>query len=108
MNPFKYIAVFILGGVIVWGLSTHGVGDTAVNVCDTVHKYSHNFLFELAIVLIIALLIWGIIALFLTSVPVAFVLIGLIICVAIFSDDSINKSDVHISDNHHREEVYGG
>lgn len=107
-NPAMNFAAMILGGAIMWGLSTHAVGDSAANVCDIVHKWQHNFVFEFALVLIVALLIWGLYSLWLIAMPVAIGLLVAGILAFAFMPDALTKNDVHIDKPDKEERVYGG
>jgi len=107
-NPFLNLVCLILGGSIVWGMSTHVVGDSAVSVCDFIHKFQHNFIFELAIVLIIALLLWGLYTLWLMAMPVVIGLLITVVLAFVFMPD-LNKSYIHINPPEDKQEkVYGG
>lgn len=108
-NPVMNFAAMILGGLIVFGISTHAVGDGAVATCDFVHKFQHNFFFELSIVLIIALLLWGLYSLWLIAMPVAIGLLVVGILAFAFLPDRLTKDDVHIDKPEAKEErVWGG
>jgi len=108
-NPVLNLVCLILGGVIVWGLSTHAVGDSAAGVCDFIHKWQHNFIFELAVVLIIGLLLWGIYSLWLIAMPIAIFFLIVSVLAAFFMPDKLTKDDVHIAPPESKEErVWGG
>lgn len=108
-NPVMNFGAMILGGLIVYGISTHEVGQGAVSMCHFVEKFHTHFFFELSIVLIVALLIWGLYSLWLIAMPFAIGLLIVGVLAFAFLPDQLTKNDVHIDKPDVKEEtVYGG